>query len=223
MARILRPLALTVAAFAAGAFLNPFASDATARPSSRPLQDVPLWMPTTTSVPNRHASESPSLRTEAGAVAAAAAFVCTGQQLIDMSDGEVDAFLRRLVSNSAAERIVAGHLRDLAALREVLAPGTGPIVYRQGVLAHRVQAFDGDTARVSIWHVGVLARVDVAPPQAGWMVSTVDLRWERGEWKVVDEIALPGPAPILNDSVAPATADELLHDLDGFTDFGGSR
>jgi len=222
MARILRPLALVVAAFVLGALLNPFASDASARTAPTAERKPPFWVPTTSSSAPAQLLRTADRRTEQGAIAAAAAFICTGQQLVDMSDDAVGSFLRQRVTLAAADRVVKDHLRELKALRDALATGSGPIVYREAVVAHRVDSFDEDEARVAIWHVGVLARHEVAPPQAGWMISTVDLRWERGGWKVVDEIAVPGPAPILNDSVAPATADELVSDLDGFTDFGGA-
>lgn len=220
MARILRPVVLVAVAFVAGALLNPFGPDANARSSAPVAEGEPFWVPTTTVPPPARIREN--ARTEAGAVAAAAAFVCTGQQLVDMTDEEVDTFLRERVTSADTDRVVADHQRDLAALREALDAGSGPVVYRQGVLAHRVEYFDDEEATVAIWHVGVLARLDVAPPQAGWMISTVDLRWERGGWKVAGEVAVPGPAPILNDSVPPATADQLLDDLEGFTDFGGA-
>lgn len=218
MARYVRPIALVVVAFVAGALLNPFSSDATARGSASEVTPEPFWVPTSSTTAPRSVADE-DRRTEEGAVAAAAAFVCTGQQLIDMTDDEVDAFLRDLVSGSVADRVVAEHLHDLAALRDALGSGDGPIVYREGVVSYRVEAFDSDDARISIWHVGVLARDGVAPAQAGWMLSTVDLVWERGGWKVVEQLAVPGPAPILNDGAPPATAGELIDVLDGFTDF----
>jgi hypothetical protein len=222
MPRILRALALVVTAFVLGALLNPFASNASARTEPAADEKPPFWAPTTSSSAPAQSDRPTDQRTERGAVTAAAAFVCTGQVLVGMSDDEVDSFLRQRVTRAAADRVVKDHLRDLAALREALDSGSGPIVYREAVVAHRVDSYDEIEARIAIWHVGVLARLDVAPPQAGWMISTVDLRWERGGWKVVGEIAVPGPAPILNDSVAPATAEELVSDLDGFTDFGGA-
>lgn len=222
MARILRPLALVVAAFVFGALLNPFASDARARTAPTADRQPPFWVPTSSSSAPNQTLRPADQRTEQGAISAAAAFICTGQELVDMSNEEVESFLRERVTRAAADRVVDDHLRDLEALRDALDGGTGPIVYREAVVAHRVDFFDENEARVAIWHVGVLARSDIAPPQAGWMISTVDLQWERGGWKVVGEIAVPGPAPILNDSVAPATADQLVTDLDGFTDFGGT-
>lgn len=220
--RILRALALIVLAFVAGALLNPFSSDASARPPKGEADDLPFWAPTTSTTRDTETPPVVDPRTEDGAVAAAAAFVCTGQQLIEMSDDEIDTFLRERVTRSAADRVIEEHQRDVAALREALARGSGPTVYREAVVAYRVDAFNEDEARIAIWHVGVLARSHVAPPQAGWMVSTVDLRWERNGWRVVGEIAVPGPAPILNDGAPPATAEELLDQLDGFTDFGGA-
>jgi hypothetical protein len=221
MARYFRAVALVVLAFVAGALLNPFTSSATAREQEAVVESQPAWVPTTSTTVTG-ADVAASARTEEGAIEAAGAFVCTGQQLIDMSDDEIAAFLREVATTADADRIVEDHLEAIASLREALASGVGPIVYRQAVVAHRVEAFDEDAARVAIWHVGVLARSEVAPPQAGWMISTVDLRWERGGWKVAGEIAVPGPAPILNDGAPPATADELVDVLDGFTDFRGA-
>lgn len=221
-ARLLRPVAVVTAAFVAGALLNPFGSDAAAR--ERPAPEMPLeaFDEVAPVEEGGEASPTESDRTEQGAVEAAAAFICNGQALVDMSADEVDTYLRERVTRASADRLVEEHLHDIDALREALATGVGPTTYRQGVLAWRVDAFDGDEARVVIWHVGVLSREGIAPPQAGWMTSTVDLRWERGSWKVAGEIAVPGPAPILNDSVPPATAADLLDQLDGFKDFGGA-
>ena len=219
-ARVVRAAAVVAAAFVAGALLNPFSSDAGAReepgPAVAAVHDV-----IDRSVDEDVDSDAVDVnRTERAAVDAAAAFICNGQALLDMTADEVDAYLRERVTLASADRLVAEHQADLHALRDALSSGTGATTYRQGVLATRVVAFDEDEARIEVWHVGVLTRADVAPPQAGWMISTVDLRWERDGWKVADEIAIPGPAPILNDSVAPATAEDVLDRLDGFDDFG---
>lgn len=221
-ARVVRAGAMIVAAFVAGALLNPFSNNATARekpgPAAQAVRDV-LNEP---AHDRRQAASPAANRNERGAVSAAAAFILNGQALLDMSATDVDAYLRERVTSASADRMVAEHLDDLEAIRSALSAGVGPTTYRQGVLASRVVSFDEDEARVEIWHVGVLTRAGIAPPQAGWVISTVDLRWERSGWKIADEIAVPGPAPILNDSVAPATAKDLLDRLDGFDDFGAS-
>lgn len=159
-------------------------------------------------------------RTEDGAVAAAASFVCTGQALLDMDPMSAEDALRQLSAEASADELVRQHLTQLGEAREVLAEGSGPIVFRQGAVAWRVDAYDDERARVAIWSVGVLSRDGVAPPQAGWSTSVVDLVWERGDWRVWGETITPGPTPIVDDSDAPATSPRLLSALDGFTDFG---
>ncbi len=113
--------------------------------------------------------------------------------------------------------------KQLDQLRAVLAPGTGPTRYLQAVLATRLDTFAPDRAAVSVWSVGVLSRMGVAAPQAGWSTSVFDLVWERGDWKVAAETITAGPAPALNDGTAPATSEDLAAALDGFVPWGQSR
>ena len=159
-------------------------------------------------------------RTSDGAVRAAAAFVCTGQAILDMDPLSAEDAIRQMAATSTADRQVADTLTKLRTARSSLASGTGATVYRQAAVAWHVESFDADRARIAIWSVGILARDGVAPPQAGWATSTFDLVWERNDWKVEREVIVPGPAPILDNSAAPATADQLISTLHGFTDFG---
>jgi len=159
-------------------------------------------------------------RTEEGAVAAAASFVCTGQALLDMDPLSAEEAVRELSAEASADELARRHLTQLEGAREVLASGTGPIVFRQAALAWRVEAYDEDRARVAVWNVGVLSREGVAPPQAGWSTSVVDLVWEQGDWRVWGESITPGPTPILDDSGVPSTSEQLTDALTGFTDFG---
>jgi len=158
-------------------------------------------------------------RTEAGAVAAAAAFVTTGQAQIDMDPLAAADSVRQMAAGATAATQVAQLLAGLDELRRTLGPGTGPITYRQAALAWRVEGFTPARARVAVWHVGVLSRQQVAPPQAGWATSTFDLVWERGDWRVWSETTTPGPVPIADDSAPPATSTELAAALDGFAPF----
>lgn len=158
-----------------------------------------------------------------GAVAAAAAYVCTGQALLDMDPLSAESAVRQMAAGASADAQVQTTLAQLSAARDQLGSGTGPIMFRQATIAWRVGAWEPDRAEVAVWSVGVLSRAGVAPPQAAWATSTFDLVWERGDWKVWSEALTPGPAPILNDSTAPATAEGLATGLNGFTDFGSRR
>lgn len=159
-------------------------------------------------------------RTEQGAVAAAAAFVTTGQALLDTDPLAAEEAVRRMAASATADAQVKDVLSRLAAVRETLAPGTGPIVYRQSPISWRVDGYTPDRARVAVWSVGILSREGIAPPQAGWTTSTFDLVWERGGWRIWAETLTPGPAPLLDGSATPATSSQLAAALRGFTDFG---
>jgi hypothetical protein len=149
-------------------------------------------------------------------VAAAAAFVTTGQALLDVDPLSAEAAVRQIASLAGADRQVREALDDLAGLRDALRSGAGPIVFRQGVLATRLVASTDAAATVEVWSVGVLARRGIAPPQAGWRTSRLELVWERGDWHLDSESIQPGPAPVLDDSAVPATADQLVTAIDGF-------
>lgn len=159
-------------------------------------------------------------RTEQGAVAAAAAFVTTGQALLDTDPLAAEEAVRRIAAAATADAQVKEVLARLATVRETLAPGTGPIVYRQSPISWRVDGYTPERARVAVWSVGVLSREGIAPPQAGWTTSTFDLVWERGDWRIWAETVTAGPAPLLDDSATPATSGQLATALRGFTDFG---
>jgi hypothetical protein len=154
---------------------------------------------------------------------AAASFVCTGQSILDMDPLSAEEAVRQMAATSTAEQQVADTLAKLRTARADLAGGTGATVYRQAAIAWRVEAFSPDRARVAVWSVSVLARNGVAPPQAGWATSTFNVVWERGDWKIESEVIVPGPAPTLDNSAAPATAPQLLASLQGFTDFASTR
>ena len=159
-------------------------------------------------------------RTRAGAVAASASYVRTGAAVMAMSDVEVRAAAEQMAATASADEQANDLLRKLRALRATL-DGTAA-TYRQAVLAARVDAYDGDRARVAVWHVGVLAAGERFPPQAGWSTSTFELVWERGDWKVWAETIAPGPAPILDESAPPATAEVYDDRLAGFTQTGAT-
>lgn len=162
-------------------------------------------------------------RTRDGAAAAAASFVTTGQAMLDMDPLSVEDAVRQMAATATTDEQVTEFLAKLRAARDALAEGTGPIIYRQAAIAWRMDSFSPDRARVAIWNVGVLTRNGVAPPQAGWAISAFELVWERDDWKVEQETITPGPAPILDNSAAPATAAQLAASLRGFTDFGSHR
>lgn len=223
-----RILALASLAFLTGlvvhaTLLSPSHANSDDRRSSAPVTAEPARAADAPASPPPHLEKGVPAgfaRTSDGAVSAAAAFVCTGQAILNMDPLSAEDAIRQMAATSTADQQVAEMLTKLRTARSALSAGTGATVYRQAAVAWRVESFDSGRARIAIWSVGVLARDGVAPPQAGWATSTFDLVWERNDWKVEHEVIVPGPAPILDNSAAPATADQLISALQGFTDFG---
>lgn len=160
-------------------------------------------------------------RSPGGALTAAVAFVTNGQALLDMDTAAVERAVRAGAATETADAQVRDIRDRIAAVHAALDSGTGPIRYRQAALATRIDAFTPERARVAVWHVGVLSRAEIAPPQAGWAISVVDLVWEDGGWKRASERVTPGPTPIPDNSAAPVNAAEIDAALDGFSRAGG--
>jgi hypothetical protein len=137
-----------------------------------------------------------------------------------MRPAELEAAVRAMAAEDSAAALLADTMSRLEAARSALAGSDAPIDYHQAVLSVRVDGYSPERARVSVWSVGVLSREGVAPPQAGWSISTFDLVWERGDWKIAAESIVPGPAPITNAAAPPATSAQLRQRLAGFAPYG---
>jgi hypothetical protein len=154
--------------------------------------------------------------TRAGARTAAARYVTTGQTMLDAGPASAGDAVRKMAAARTADVQVDEVIGRLAALSAKLAAGTGPVRYWQAALATRLDAYGPRRVRVAVWNVGVLSRRDVAAPQAGWSTSTLQLVWERGDWKVASERVRSGPTPMLNLGAHPSIPDRFTADLHGF-------
>ena len=220
-----RSVTVAGAAFLAGiAFHLAVAADGPGRPRPPDRTAAAPSSRNTAPGPQRLVEGVPAVfaETPEGATAAAAAFVATGQALIDMDPLAGEEAVRQMAAEATADRLVSQVLEDLARLREVLRSGTGPVTVHQAAVASRLEKFGEGRARVAVWNVTVLTREGIAVPQAAWKISTFDLIWERGDWRISDELIVPGPAPVLDDSTAPATSRQLAAALEGFTQLTGA-
>lgn len=162
-------------------------------------------------------------RTEEGAVAAAASYVTTGNILLGLDPLAVEAAVRQMASDRTAAHQIEEAQSRLSEARSALAAGNGPVHFRQASIAARLEDWSPQGARVAVWNVGVLSRAGVAPPQAGWAISTLELVWEHDDWKILAETITPGPAPIPNASASPATSEQFAAALVGFVDLDDRR
>ncbi|HEX9991551.1 MAG TPA: hypothetical protein VGB14_01350 [Acidimicrobiales bacterium] len=119
-------------------------------------------------------------------------------------------------ADGATEASPAEVSASVTEAQAVLVGGFGTAWWIVAPLAVRVDAYDGDRAQVSVWVVRVLSRAAVASPQTSWAVTTLELVWERGDWRVWSSDDSPGPTPEPDGSDRPATATQLDERLDGF-------
>lgn len=156
-------------------------------------------------------------QSEAGARAAALTFASVvPQQMMYAAHDEVVAMVEATSASGASEVDAADVAASVAEAQAALAAGRGDAWWVLAPLAVRVDAYDGDRAEVSVWVVRVVSRPGVATPQASWVVTTLELVWERGDWRVWSARDTPGPTPANDEMGTPASAVELDERLDGF-------
>jgi hypothetical protein len=156
-------------------------------------------------------------RTRDGAREAALTFAATvPQQLMYATPEQVVDIVTATSADGATEASPAEVSASVTEAQAALVGGYGNAWWIVTPLAVRVDAYDGERAQVSVWVVRVLSRAAVASPQTSWAVTTLELVWERGDWRVWSSDDSPGPSPEPDGSDPSATAAELDQRLDGF-------
>jgi hypothetical protein len=109
-----------------------------------------------------------------------------------------------LAADSAAQLDeMTGELGDAGAT-----PAT--LVFSELPLTARVVTAGDTRCRVDVWSVLVVAVPEVGAPRQAWRTVTVDLAWEKGDWRIDGWTARSGPTPALATNAAIASLDELV-------------
>ncbi|HWL43135.1 MAG TPA: hypothetical protein VNQ73_09335 [Ilumatobacter sp.] len=160
--------------------------------------------------------------TRDGAVAAAVAYAGASQRWLYFDDDEIAAAVGVLATSAAAGRLTAEVVSEVGLARDALGQSSGRVWWLVHPLATRVEFFTGDAARVSVWTVTVLAASGVALPQSEWMIVTIDLAWDDGDWRIDDVRSALGPTPILSPKDEPWPSERFDTGLDGFARIDGA-
>lgn len=106
---------------------------------------------------------------------------------------------------SASARQLDGLLGDLGGA------GVTPdqVLWSELVLTARVVDASMDRVRVEAWTLLVVGAPGVGVPRQAWRTVTVDLAWERGDWRVDGWRAVPGPTPVLDELSDTASLEDL--------------
>lgn len=168
---------------------------------------------------------------EAGAVGAATNYTAALASSDLMFDADRRAAAVDTVAAPQARQRLARDLEDQAklvaasffgiedaeaALAKVVA---SKVVFQTIPVRYRLDAYDGASARVSIWQTGVGGYQDSSlPPQEAWGLTTVQLQWIDNDWKETGATVTDGPVPVA-DSNPPTPAPELIQELQQFKDY----
>lgn len=162
--------------------------------------------------------------TREGARDAAIAYTATlSQSLLYLEPDAAGAAVRAIAADASADTLVNDALAALDAAREPLVDGTGPTWWAVRPLAAKVEAYSPQRARLSVWLVRILSRQGVVVPQSSWVTETVELVWERDDWRLWSDTSEPGPTLVLDGSDMPASAAELDQELTGFELLGAEE
>ncbi|MFF9244472.1 hypothetical protein ACF1AL_37265 [Streptomyces sp. NPDC014801] len=102
------------------------------------------------------------------------------------------------------------------------APAGSTFVSRVVPVGTTVQQYNGNTARVDVWYMGLIGMAgekSTDPVKSTWKTWTFDLQWTGKDWKIVTDTQKDGPAPVPGDDKA-ASSDEIskaIQEYGGFT------
>lgn len=171
-------------------------------------------------------------RTREGAVAAAAQYASLLAQVWPMATAQARAQLADAATAAYRARLVAAVSAQLVPMQDQATALGGRTTYRQSVLATHLDLYPatGDTspkaaamAQVSVWTVLTIAQTGTAPnadaanANGAFFTSQLDLRYERGAWRLAASTDHPGPTPLVDGT--PSTGTQMTHQLNGFHDW----
>lgn len=160
---------------------------------------------------------------EASAVDAAIAYAGAPQEWLYLADDEVVDAVRAVATPAAAERLSAEVVGEVRVARDSLAESPGPVWWVVRPLAWRVESLADTRATVSVWTVSVLSAADVAMPQGEWAITTLQLEWVDGAWRVAEVADAAGPTPAVGPTDLPWEPEPFAAELEGFTRIGVER
>jgi hypothetical protein len=166
-------------------------------------------------------------RGQQGAVAAAANYSTVLSSDLILDEDRRRAAIDTLAAPEARADLQRTFDQAVAALRKGLGvtaanAGDVKVLMRANPVGWKVDDYGDGTARVAIWVSGVTGSIGgtgpTAPIREGWGTTTVNLRWVKGDWKLVDSTTVDGPLPIADVS-PPTPAPELVSKASEFKEF----
>ena len=160
-------------------------------------------------------------RSEAGAVAAATAYVTALSGPLVLDADRVEKVLNVIVAPDARAGLVRAYRQVALQGRQRLGLDASPqpsFVFRGSAVGYRVDRYTDDEARVAVWTISVAGSSAGVPVRESWTTTTARLRWLRGDWRVASLDTVGGPTPPL--AGAPSPPSQLFTLIPRFEEFG---
>ncbi|MFD8551141.1 hypothetical protein ACFV08_06000 [Streptomyces fradiae] len=107
--------------------------------------------------------------------------------------------------------------------------GTAPegfaFISRTAPIGTKISSLSGTRATASVWCAGLFGLAgegSTKPVTNGWFTITMELEWVDGDWKLVNQSQVEGPAPVGGDTRA-SSAEEITEAVTGFGGFTYAR
>jgi hypothetical protein len=146
-----------------------------------------------------------------GARAAAVAAVSVTGEIATAGFITRDDLIESMASSAYAPELAALSSRQLEELSvELGEAGAAPsqLVWSEIPLRARTVSADARSAYVDVWSVLVIGVAGVGAPRQVWRTVTVEVVWERDDWRIDGWATAAGPTPALASAAEVATVDD---------------
>jgi hypothetical protein len=153
-----------------------------------------------------------------GALAAAVQYATLLSRLFPQNRADAERTVADTASEGYRPTLVAAVDSQLVPLQRQAVRLPGQTVYRQSVLATRVDTYSAGRAGVSVWVLAVLGQAgQQANPMASFNTFTLALVWQRRAWRLDGTGQRSGPTPLTDRP--PQSEADFDAALAGFTDW----
>lgn len=159
-----------------------------------------------------------------GARAAAVALTSdVEQQMLYLDDAAIERAQRQISARERFALLLGERRQRTRQWRDILDAGHGQLWWIVKPLAVHTDTFTPDRSQVSVWMSYLVSRSGAVAPRVWFGVVTVDLVWERDDWRVWSQTLAEGPTASTAPGTKPTDAGSLTSRLEGFEILPGRR
>ena len=122
----------------------------------------------------------------------------------------------------ALASVSSGQLAELSVELGDVGVSPSELVWSEIPLTARTVSVDDRRAVVEVWAVLVVGVPGAGAPRQAWRTVTVEVAWERSDWRIDGWDTRPGPTPALAATSAVSSVEEIAEVISWPTAGGGT-